>query len=95
MNKIEAIKAERDGIDVLDDLYRYARVGWEAITDDDKERLKWYGVFFRKHTPGHFMLRVRLPGNGIATSDQLRALAAIASDYGRELIDLTTRPGHL
>jgi ferredoxin-nitrite reductase len=90
VNKIEEIKAERDGIDVLDDLERYAREGWEAITDDDKERLKWFGVFFRKHTPGHFMQRVRF-ANGIATSAQLRALAALATDYGRELIDVTTR----
>ena len=67
VNKIEDIKAERDGIDVLDDLQRYAREGWEAITEDDKERLKWYGLFFRKHTPGHFMLRVRF-ANGIATT---------------------------
>ena len=55
-----------DGLDVLPDIERYARSGWEAITDDDKARLKWYGLFFRKHTPGYFMLRIRIP-NGIAT----------------------------
>ena len=74
MNKFEEIKATRDGLDVLPEIHRYAREGWEAITDDDKARLKWYGLFFRKHTPGYFMLRIRIP-NGIATAAQLRTIA--------------------
>ncbi|HEY7060589.1 MAG TPA: ferredoxin--nitrite reductase [Chloroflexota bacterium] len=90
MNKFEEIKAERDGLDVLPAVERYAREGWEAIADDDKARLKWYGLFFRKHTPGYFMLRIRIP-NGIATADQLRTIAAVAEDYGRGELDITTR----
>ena len=43
MNKIEALKAEKDGLDVTDDLVRFAREGWKTIADDDKERLKWVG----------------------------------------------------
>src|SRR5579884_384392 len=90
MNKFEEIKAAKDGLDVLPDIERYAREGWEAITDDDKVRLKWYGLFFRKHTPGFFMLRIRIP-NGIATAAQLRAIAAITTDFGRGELDITTR----
>ncbi|MBV9897773.1 MAG: ferredoxin--nitrite reductase [Chloroflexi bacterium] len=90
MNKFEEIKAERDGLDVLPDILRYAQSGWESITDDDKVRLKWYGLFYRKHTPGHFMLRLRIP-NGIATSNQMRVLAGIAREFGREELDVTTR----
>src|SRR6266545_1995116 len=90
MNKFEQIKAAKDGLDVLDDIERYARLGWEAITDDDKVRMKWYGLFFRKHTPGYFMLRIRIP-NGIATSTQLRTIADIADEFGRGELDLTTR----
>ena len=90
MNKFEEIKASKDGLDVLPDILRYAQLGWEAITDDDKARMKWYGLFFRKHTPGYFMLRLRIP-NGIATAAQLRTLAAISRDYGRGEMDLTTR----
>ncbi len=89
-NKFEELKKAKHPLDVLPDLHRYAREGWEAITDDDKERLKWYGVFFRKRTPGHFMMRIRIP-NGIATSAQVRELVHITRDYGREVIDLTTR----
>src|SRR5262245_24032136 len=66
MNKIEQIKAEKDGLDVKEDLYRYAQLGWEAIPEGDLERLKWCGVFFRKRTPGFFMMRIRMT-NGIAT----------------------------
>src|SRR5690242_19372105 len=90
MNKFEEIKAERDGLDVLPDIARYARDGWQTITDDDKARMKWYGLFFRKHTPGYFMLRLRIP-NGIATSAQCRTLADITLDFGCEELDVTTR----
>jgi ferredoxin-nitrite reductase len=90
MNKFEEIKAERDGLDVLPDIERYAREGWEAITDDDKARMKWYGLFFRKYTPGYFMLRIRIP-NGIATAAQLRTIADLADEFGRGELDITTR----
>jgi ferredoxin-nitrite reductase len=90
MNKFEEIKATKDGLDALPDIEHYATEGWEAIADDDKVRMKWYGLFFRRHIAGHFMLRIRVP-NGIATAVQLRALAGIARDFGREHVDITTR----
>lgn len=89
-NKIEAIKTAKDGLDVLPDLYRYAREGWEVIPPDDLERLKWFGLFHRKTTPGFFMLRLRMP-NGVITSEQARAIAEIAERCGRGQIDVTTR----
>ena len=90
MNKIEAYKEEKNGLDVKDDLPRYASEGWETISDGDKERLKWLGVFFRRQTPGHFMMRLRIP-NGIGNSAQFRAIAEISSDFGKDFADLTTR----
>ncbi len=90
MNKIEAIKAEKDGLDVIDDLARYAAEGYHAIPEDDFERLKWYGVFRRKPTPGYFMIRLRIP-NGIITSAQLRELGNLTTCLGRDVADLTTR----
>lgn len=74
MNKIEALKQERDGLDVHELIARYAEMGWESIPEDDVQRLKWYGLFLRNPTPGFFMLRVRIPA-GQTTSYQLRALA--------------------
>ena len=90
MNRIEALKDEKDGLDVLEDLARFAREGWKTIADDDKERLKWIGVFQRRPTPGHFMMRIRMPG-GIITSAQARLLAEITKESGRNIADVTTR----
>jgi ferredoxin-nitrite reductase len=87
---IEEIKTEKDGLDVLPDIYRYARTGFEAIPPDDLERMKWYGLFHRKQTPGFFMMRLRLP-NGIVSGREMRAIASIARDFGRGAVDLTTR----
>ena len=90
MNRIEALKDEKDGLDVLEDLARFAREGWKTIADDDKERLKWVGVFQRRPTPGHFMMRIRMPG-GIITSAQACLLAEITKESGRNVADVTTR----
>src|SRR5512132_1478459 len=90
MNKIEEYKKEKDGLDILQDVPRYAEQGWEAIDDGDKERLKWAGVFFRRQTPGRFMMRLRIP-NGIATAMQLRCLGEISAEFGKGFADITTR----
>lgn len=90
MNKIEEYKQEKDGLEILHDLPRYAAEGWEAITDGDKERLKWAGVFFRRQTPGRFMMRLRIP-NGIMSAVQLRTIGELSAEYGKGLADLTTR----
>jgi len=90
MNKIEALKAEKDGLDVLEDLARFAREGWKTIGDDDKERLKWAGVFLRRPTPGHFMMRIRMP-NGIVTAAQARLVGELTKESGRNVADVTTR----
>ncbi|MCJ8282341.1 MAG: ferredoxin--nitrite reductase, partial [Rivularia sp. ALOHA_DT_140] len=46
LNKFEKIKAEKDGLDVKDELEKFAQIGWEAMEKSDLEhRLKWIGVF--------------------------------------------------
>ena len=90
MNKIEELKAEKDGLDVGADIPRYAERGWEAIEEGDLDRLKWWGIFFRRHTPGHFMMRIRMP-NGLTNAGQLRAIAGITNRCGRGIADITTR----
>ena len=90
MNKIEEYKREKDGLDVLEDVPRYAQEGWEAITEGDRERLKWTGVFFRRRTPGHFMMRIRIP-NGISNAAQFRTIAQISREFGKGFADITTR----
>ncbi|HYJ14127.1 MAG TPA: ferredoxin--nitrite reductase, partial [Candidatus Limnocylindria bacterium] len=76
MNKIEEYKKEKAGLDILDDIPRYADAGWESITDGDKERLKWAGIFFRRQTPGRFMMRLRF-ANGFINAAQLRTIGEI------------------
>src|SRR5262245_4422813 len=90
MNKIEALKVEKDGLDVQEDLIRFAREGWKTIADDEKERLKWVGGVQRGTKPRHFMMRVRMP-NGVLTSAQTRLLGNITKATGRNIADLTTR----
>jgi len=89
-NKIEEIKQAKDGLDVLEDIYRYAELGFDAIPPDDYERMKWYGLFHRSQTPGYFMMRLRMP-NGIVTATQLQRLGSIINRFGRGAADLTTR----
>jgi ferredoxin-nitrite reductase len=92
MNQLERLKAEKDGLDVLPDLLRYAREGTpiDDIPEDDLQRMKWYGVFHRSQTPGLFMLRLRTPG-GQLTAGQARTIAAVARRFGYESADITSR----
>ena len=89
-NKIEKLKLEKDGLDVAGDLQAFARDGWESISDSDRERLKWLGVFFRRQTPGRFMMRLRMP-NGITNASQLRTISELSRDCGTGFVDITTR----
>ena len=92
LNKFEKFKLEKDGLDVKAELQHFARIGWEAMDETDRDhRLKWLGIFFRPVTPGKFMLRLRIP-NGILTSGQMRVLAEVVQRCGDDgNADITTR----
>ena len=92
LNKVEKVKAVKDGLDVKNELENFANIGWESLEKGDLEtRLKWLGIFHRPVTPGQFMLRMRLP-NGIVTSRQMKVLASAIERYGEEgTADITTR----
>jgi sulfite reductase beta subunit-like hemoprotein len=101
---IEHIKARKDGLDVLADIYRYAELGFDAIDPDDLTLFRWYGIYTQRseasaasgapgpseETDGHFMLRIKFP-NGIVTADQLRTVGRLSVRYGRGMGDITTR----
>jgi len=89
-NKIEEYKSEKDGLDIIPDIPRFAREGWESLSDADRERLKWAGVFFRRQTPGAFMMRLRM-ANGITNAAQFRVIAEIGREFGKGFVDITTR----
>ncbi len=92
LNKVEKVKAAKDGLDVKNELDHFAQIGWEAVDKADLEtRLKWLGIFYRPVTPGKFMLRMRVP-NGVVNSEQMRVLASAIERYGEEgTADITTR----
>jgi sulfite reductase beta subunit-like hemoprotein len=90
MNEPERIKKEKDGLDVYEDILRYARTGYHSIHPDDMYRFRWYGLYEQKPKNGHFMLRVKIPG-GELTSAQMRTLGEIAERYAHGFADITTR----
>jgi ferredoxin-nitrite reductase len=90
MNKFERTKAEKDGLDVLPDLLRAARAGWETLDDGDLMRLKWYGLYPHAAKDGHFMLRAKVV-QGVLGAEQAEVMASIAEEFGRGVIDCTTR----
>ncbi len=86
----EALKREKNGLEVIDDIPFYIRNGWESIPPEKRDRLKWVGVFYRRQTPGAFMMRLRMT-SGFCNSDQLRTIASISESHGPGFVDLTTR----
>ncbi len=91
LNKMEFTKLDKDGLDVIETIVNtYSKEGFQSIESSDMDRFKWAGVYQQRPKDGHFMMRVRIPG-GILSSEQARVLARIAQDYGRDLVDVTTR----
>ncbi|MBV8857462.1 MAG: nitrite/sulfite reductase [Acidobacteria bacterium] len=91
-NRVERAKRERDGLDCLAEIVRYARGGFASIDPDDLDvRLRWYGLYTqRPQEDGLFMLRVKVP-NGTLSSEQLGTLGRLSVQYARNAGDVTTR----
>ena len=91
LTRQEEIKLAKDGLDVLPDLYGYARTGFESIPEHEFERFKWYGFYRQKpKNSGYFMLRTKIPG-GRLNSQQAKIIADLADKYARGFCDVTTR----
>ncbi|UFJ39209.1 nitrite/sulfite reductase [Brevibacillus humidisoli] len=91
LNKLELVKLERDGLDIIDKIRKLAHQGYGAFSEEDLSFFKWAGIYEqRPKGNGLFMMRVRIP-SGVLNKEQARALAAISRDYGRDLVDVTTR----
>ncbi len=91
-NAVEGYKASMngDGLRILDQLPQIVQRGSAALTPAEKELLKWIGLFFRKPTPGKFMMRIRMP-NGFVRSGQLRTITELSRRLGNSVLDITTR----
>jgi len=91
-NSVEGFKASTggDGLRILEQLPEIIQRGAESLTAAEKDLLKWLGVFYRKPTPGKFMMRIRMP-NGFVSSEQLRTIAELSRLMGDNVLDITTR----
>ena len=92
LNAVEVWKAAKHGFDVWPDVLRWAQEGTphHRIDENDLQRMKWYGLFWRKHDRDRYMIRIRIPACEL-TADQARAIAFVAYEAGHEIVDLTTR----
>ena len=87
----EKLKLEKDGLDVIHDIYLYAKLGFSAIAEADFDRLKWYGVYRQKpKDSGYFMMRTKIPG-GQLTGSQAILLSELADEFAHGFCDITTR----
>ena len=94
VNKIEKIKKELHPFDpeFKRRMEKYFEEGdWQKIPEDDRDvRLKWYGIFYRKATPGYFMIRIRVP-NGRLSYEQAKVVAHLAEKFARGQVEITSR----
>jgi ferredoxin-nitrite reductase len=87
----EQMKLDKDGLDVIHDIYRYAKTGFASIDPDDFDRMKWYGVYRQKpKDSGYFMMRLRLPGGQINAAQAIK-ISEVADRFGHGFCDITTR----
>jgi sulfite reductase (ferredoxin) len=92
-NKVELLKSEKDGLDVWQDIERYAQTGFDTIDPGDMDRFKWYGLYTQRPVEdGRFMLRVKVP-NGVISADQLETIGWLSQVYAHSTGDITTRQG--
>ncbi len=87
----EKMKLVKDGLDVVHDIYRYAKTGFASIDADDFDRMKWYGVYRQKpKDSGYFMMRTKVPG-GQLSAVRAQKLSEIADRFAHGFSDITTR----
>jgi ferredoxin-nitrite reductase len=91
LNRFELIKLTTDGLDILDRLRDFQKNGFNSMSEEEKDLLKWAGAYLqRPRTDGYLMMRVKIPC-GILTSAQARIIADVSREYGRDILDITTR----
>jgi len=94
--RVERIKIEKCGLDVLKNIYHYAISG-EEPDPEDIDRFKWYGLYTQNRNlqsvndnTQYYMLRVKLV-QGAITLEQMKILSSISKEFARQTANLTTR----
>ncbi|MDA3909203.1 MAG: nitrite/sulfite reductase, partial [Sulfurimonas sp.] len=94
--RVERIKVEKSGLDVLESIHHYAISG-EDVESEDIDRFKWYGLYTQNKNLQasddetlYFMLRVKLVQGALNTT-QIRILSGISKEFARGTANFTTR----
>jgi len=96
--RVERIKREKPSWSIMDDIRRYAPLGFSAIPPDDLAvRFRAWGLYTQGDGGGtrgeempFFMMRLRTP-NGLMTAEMVRTVADLSDRYARSSIDITNR----
>lgn len=86
---IEQIKKDKDGLDVLSDIFIYAVLG-ERVSEADLIRFQWYGIHAqgRDQKGDYFKLKIPL-SLGELNLEQIKALSKISKEYANDSLDFT------
>ncbi|WP_121628836.1 nitrite/sulfite reductase [Poseidonibacter antarcticus] len=94
LSELEKLKASRNPLRVIDDVYKEALEGI-PLSDDYIGLLKWYGMYPHINSKGleekkYFMKRIKIVDAKINLK-QLEVLAKIGQKYAKGLVDFTNR----
>ena len=94
LSALEQLKASRNPLRVIDDIYKEANEGI-PLSSDYIGLLKWYGMYPHVNSEGledkkYFMKRIKLVDTKMNV-EQLGVMAKIGRDYAQGLVDFTTR----
>lgn len=94
LSELELLKASRNPLRVIDDLYKEALEGI-PLKDEYIGLLKWYGMYPHINKDGledkkYFMKRIKLV-DARMNLEQLRVMSEIGIKYAKGLVDFTTR----
>lgn len=94
LSKLEKLKASRNPLEVIEDIYKEAEDGI-PLSDDYIGLLKWYGMYphinhEKTEDKKYFMKRIKLVDASM-NLEQLKVMAEIGKRYAQGLVDFTTR----
>lgn len=94
LSKLEKLKASRNPLEVIKDIYKEAQEGI-ALSDEYIGLLKWYGMYphinhGKTEDKKYFMKRIKLVDASMNLK-QLKIMGEIGEKYAQGLVDFTTR----
>jgi len=102
--RAERLKRSKNAWEHFDEICEFARRGWDAIPAEwFSTYFRPWGLYTQGDGRGvlggsngegkavpFFMVRIRVP-NGLLSSEQVRAIAALSAEYGNGVADITVR----